>query len=201
MMRKQQELMDRSFRQQRERQQGQRGQQGKQGQQGQQPGDGAGEQEALRRQLGEMLRKLQEGGMGMPDALRRAEEQMGAARDALRGGEPGQATGPQGQALELMRQGAQAMMQQLMDQYGNGQDPGGDPNGDRRDRADAGRQQEDPLGRDFNNQWDEGLSTKVPTQSELQRSREILEELYRRSGERRRPQAERDYLDRLLRRF
>jgi uncharacterized protein (TIGR02302 family) len=203
MMRKQQELMDRSFRQNRERQQQgrnqQNGQQGQQ-QQGQQPGEGdAGEQEALRRQLGEMLRRLQQGG-AMPDALRRAEEQMGSARDALRNGEPGQATGPQGQALDLMRQGAQAMQQQMQDQFGNGQDPGGDPNGDRRDRADSSRQ-EDPLGRDYNSNWDEGLSTKVPTESELQRSREILEELYRRSGERRRPQAERDYLDRLLRRF
>jgi hypothetical protein len=33
----------------------------------------------------------------------------------------------------------------------------------------------------------------------VQRSREILDELYRRAGERHRPQDERDYIDRLLR--
>jgi hypothetical protein len=42
---------------------------------------------------------------------------------------------------------------------------------------------------------------KVPTKVDAQRAREILDELRRRAGEVSRPQMERDYLDRLLRRF
>ncbi len=42
---------------------------------------------------------------------------------------------------------------------------------------------------------------KIPEESELQRAREIMDELRRRAGERQRPKLERDYIDRLLRRF
>jgi hypothetical protein len=42
---------------------------------------------------------------------------------------------------------------------------------------------------------------KIPDQADVQKSREILDELRRRSGERTRPEIERDYIDRLLKRF
>ena len=42
---------------------------------------------------------------------------------------------------------------------------------------------------------------KIPDQMEMRRSREILDELRRRRGERRRPPVELDYLDRLLKQF
>ena len=42
---------------------------------------------------------------------------------------------------------------------------------------------------------------KIPKKSDVQRARNILEELYRRSGQRSRSLSERDYIDRLLRRF
>jgi hypothetical protein len=60
----------------------------------------------------------------------------------------------------------------------------------------------DPLGRDRsgNGTYDNG-DVAIPGQAELQRSREILDELRRRSGERTRPELERDYIDRLLKRF
>jgi hypothetical protein len=41
----------------------------------------------------------------------------------------------------------------------------------------------------------------VPGQMQMQRSREILEELRRRAGEPSRPKPELDYIDRLLKRF
>jgi RNA polymerase-interacting CarD/CdnL/TRCF family regulator len=44
-------------------------------------------------------------------------------------------------------------------------------------------------------------SVKIPDEADVQRAREILRELYRRSGDRSRPPIERDYIDRLLRRF
>jgi hypothetical protein len=42
---------------------------------------------------------------------------------------------------------------------------------------------------------------RVPTELDLGRAREILEELYRRASQRSRPPEELDYLQRLLRRF
>ena len=42
---------------------------------------------------------------------------------------------------------------------------------------------------------------KIPEKSDVQRARDILEELYRRSGQRSRSSSERDYIERLLRRF
>ena len=41
----------------------------------------------------------------------------------------------------------------------------------------------------------------MPQASDVQRSREILDELLRRAGERFRPSLERDYIERLLKRF
>ncbi len=61
---------------------------------------------------------------------------------------------------------------------------------------------EDPFGRNgpsFGPQT--GGNVKVPSQMDIQRAREILEELQRRAGDRGRPENELDYLDRLLRRF
>ena len=44
-------------------------------------------------------------------------------------------------------------------------------------------------------------ATVIPDKADLQRSREILDELYRRAGEFHRPEVEREYIRRLLRRF
>ena len=49
-------------------------------------------------------------------------------------------------------------------------------------------------------QMDTG-DVKLPDKSDLQRAREILQELRRRAGENQRPRYELDYLDRLLKRF
>jgi uncharacterized protein (TIGR02302 family) len=204
-MRRQQELLDRSFRRSQQGMQGQqspgqrgRPQPGQRGQRGE-PGDDEGDaasQEALRRRLGELMRRLGEGMGDIPGAFGRADQAMRDAREALSGGEPGQAVGPQGEALDQLRQGAQSMMQQLMEQMGQNGEQGltsfGRPRGSFR---------EDPLGRPFEGDWDDGDSTKVPDEGDLARSRQILEELQRRAGEWRRPQLERDYIDRLLRRF
>ncbi len=42
---------------------------------------------------------------------------------------------------------------------------------------------------------------RIPDEADLQRAREILDELRRRAGDRRRPPLELDYIDRLMRRF
>jgi hypothetical protein len=58
----------------------------------------------------------------------------------------------------------------------------------------------DPLGRLRGGVGDNG-DTRVPTEVERARSREILNELRRRAQDPRRPEAERQYLRRLLDRF
>jgi hypothetical protein len=43
--------------------------------------------------------------------------------------------------------------------------------------------------------------TKIPDQADIQRSRDILDELYKRAAEYDRPALEREYIRRLLKRF
>jgi len=118
-------------------------------------------------------------------------------------GQAGRALRPQMDALDQLRSGARELMQQMMDQMaqqqGEGEGSGEDPS-----QVDSTAQQaRDPAGRPLNNGLN-GLNSSdvnIPAEAELQRSREILEELLRRAGERFRPQLERDYIERLLRRF
>jgi uncharacterized protein (TIGR02302 family) len=213
MIQRQQELLDRTFGMSRQRgrqgtqdQPGQRGQQGQEsGQQGQmgemQPGGGqlgqmAGDQEALRRMLGELMRALGEAGVQIPRSLGEAELSMRAARDALQQAQPDQALDPQAQAVDQLRQGGQAMMQEMQRMYGQGQ---GQMPGQQFGQAPNDR---DPLGRSMYNQGGADLwGEHVPSQLDLGKARVILEELQRRASQRQRPPDELDYLQRLLRRF
>ncbi|WP_421997610.1 TIGR02302 family protein [Reyranella sp.] len=189
-------------------QQGQRGQQGQQGQQGQrgqgnQPGDGQwgdqqrGQQEGLRRQLGEFMNKLDENGMGMPESLGRAERSMREAEEALRRGDPREASRSQRRALDNLQQGMTDMAEQMRQRGpGNGQDIAEIEERERRN------EDRDPLGRSDGNYGDavDTGTDKVPLELERQRSREILDELRRRAGEQR-PKEELDYIDRLLKTY
>jgi uncharacterized protein (TIGR02302 family) len=183
--------------------QGQRGQQGQQGQMGQsrQQGPGAAaRQEALRRSLGRMMRDLANQMGEIPGPLGRAEQEMRDAARALEQGQPGQATGPQQNALDQLQQGMQAM-QQAMQQQGNQPGQGTAPAMGQQGLSPG--QQRDPLGR---SREDGGRAAsnedvQIPDEMQMQRSREILNELRDRSGDRTRPEFERDYIDRLLNRF
>ena len=216
LMQKQQNLLDKTFRRSQQGRPGmpgmqqmmpgQRGQQGQQGMQGQEGddqqegdanGDGSGEQEALRRQLGEMMRQLGEKMGNIPDALGRAERAMRDSGEALQQGAPGRAIRPQTQALDQLRAAARDLAQQMAEQNGQGEgevDQFGDNAPNQANR--------DPAGRPLNGLGGlDGRDVNIPEASEIQRSREILDELLRRAGERFRPQIERDYIDRLLKRF
>jgi uncharacterized protein (TIGR02302 family) len=185
-------------------QRGQQGQQGQPGQQGQQPGDGQwgeqqrGQQEGLRRQLGEFMNKLDENGMPMPESLGRAERSMREAEDALRRGDPRDASRAQRRALDNLQQGMGDMAEQMRNRGpGNGQDLA---EIQERERKSEDR---DPLGRsdgNYGDAVDTGVD-KVPLELERQRSREILDELRRRAGEQQRPKEELDYIDRLLKTY
>jgi hypothetical protein len=153
-------------------------------------------QEALRRALGDLMRQMGEMTGDIPAPFGRAEQSMRQSEEALGGGLPGEAVGPQTEALDQLQQGMQSLADQLMDQMAqqNGQRPGQD-----RQNSTTGR---DPLGRELPNSGATSTDdVQIPDEADLQRAREIIDELRRRSGERSRPPVELDYIDRLLRQF
>lgn len=156
-------------------------------------------QEDLRRQLGEFMRKLGEGTGQIPQPFGEAERAMKDAGEALGRDQPGDAVGPQGDAVERLQDGAQALMESMrQNQQANG-GATSDPNAQGQNEGD---QRRDPL-RDRPNQ---GYATdesgvQIPAESDLLRARRIFDELRKRSGDRTRPETELDYIDRLLKRF
>ena len=161
-------------------------------------GDLARRQEALRRLL-EDLRAQLPGGLSeeAERALGDADRSMDDAADALREDQPGEALDDQVQAMEQLREGARQLGQALQQEAQRGQ-------GDRAGRGDPDGQDRafDPMGRPVSRDGSpDGGDTRVPTAEELERARELLDEIRRRSGDRTRPEVELDYLRRLLDRF
>lgn len=155
------------------------------------------EQQALQDDLDALREKLELGGGGAgAEGLDGAGESMGEARKDLDGQGFGAAVEDQQRAIDQMRRGAEQLARQLM--QGRGEQPGqagaGGPGG--RGRGN------DPFGRgQGNGNAMNGDDVRVPEERDLQRARDLLEELQRRSGDRSRPPLELDYIDRLLRRF
>lgn len=129
-------------------------------------------------------------------ALKRAQDAMDDAADQLGAGDLGPAGQSQQKAIDEMRKGGQALAQQLLQQMaGQGAPVPGS--------AGAGSgDNEDPFGRPQSSSGPTfGNSVKVPDKLDMQRAREILEELQKRAAERERPETELEYIERLLRRF
>ncbi|MBE9477266.1 MAG: DUF4175 family protein, partial [Proteobacteria bacterium] len=153
-------------------------------------------QEALRqlmdKQLGELNADNSEAGQAARDALKEAERQMGQARDNLEQGRGSDALDNQADAVEALRQGMRQLNEanQQANRSQNSDSETAKPDG------------QDPLGRTTgNSRATQSDKQMLRTGDQLRRSKEILEEIRRRSGERSRPQLELDYLDRLLDRF
>ncbi len=191
----QEELLDQTFRQ------GglQGGGQGSQlGGTGEQPEGGARssatDQESLRQQLRDLMLDMADNGLPVPRELGHAEKSMGRASRDLNRERPRQATESQIQAIDQMQQAAQGMLESLMEWIGQsaaGAFAESGPFGPRRD----------PFGRRMGKDLTDDGSVHVPDNRQVQRSRAILKELYRRAGDRARPAIEREYIERLLRRF
>lgn len=177
-------------------------------QQGQQPGEGgsglgdlAQRQEALRRllqgQRGELPQDGSEAGRAGREALDQAERDMGEARDSLEEGDAPGALDNQADAIDALREGLRNMDEAARQaERQNGQQQG-DGNG-----PVTGRVQRDPLGRPLGGNGvpstDENM---VPDEELYRRSKELRDEIRKRTGEQDRPQLELDYLKRLLERF
>lgn len=189
LVRRQGELMDRTFRLSR------------QGRDGRAGGREAQEQRALREALDRIRRRLQrqlQRGGPAQGALDQAGQAMENAIRALEQGRPGAAVGPQGQAIEALRRAGRGLMQEMRNRMAGQRGPGlgfgmFDP-------LDTMR---DPLGRD----WQEGQGGEdvrrvgIPDEGQMKRAREILDELHKRAGQRHRAPEELDYINRLLERF
>jgi len=200
LMGQQRGLMDRTF----------RAQQGQQGQDGtSQPGPGgpgegqnqfdqfdengqagagslAQEQEDLHETLRGIMEGLSENGEDAREGLDGAGQAMDEAQENLQSNQLGAATQAQQDALNEMRESAQQLARNLAAE--NGQASPGD-----------GVVNEDPLGRRLGGNNPVGrLLEGLPEVSDIQRAREILDELRRRAAELGRSQEELDYIDRLL---
>jgi hypothetical protein len=184
MIARQRALMDKTFREQ---------QQALESGAAKKPSGLKAEQEKLSDELSAMMKKAGPGEMAQ--ALRRAQDAMDDAADKLASGELGSAGENQQKAIDELRKGGEAVAKQLLQQMqaqgaiGPGQGIGQGEN-------------EDPFGRPQASYGQSlGGSVKVPDKLDIQKAREILEELQRRAAERGRPLNELEYIDRLLRRF
>ncbi|MGE3142328.1 MAG: DUF4175 family protein [Hyphomonadaceae bacterium] len=170
---------------------------GQQQQGAQQQGGGTGEQDgaglaerqdAIRAGVEAAQNAASQAGAPSSDALSAAQQNMRRAENALRQGDFAGARAAQDQALASLREGA------------------GDLAAEIRRRGEAGNRsasggERDPLGREAAGVGAGDGDTNVPTQSDRVRAREILDDIRRRAEDPNRPQAERDYLHRLLDRF
>lgn len=206
--RRQQQLLDRSFQAQNQRRQRDQRDSGQE-KPGREKGDPT-DQRQLRGKLGDLMMGLNELLGGIPKGLGQAERAMRGAERLLEHGQPGDAIGPQTQALEKLRGAMNSVGEQMARQMGAM--PGGMPTLGRGPGMGPGmagqrpgqRRGRDPFGRQY------GTGGNIETGQEMlgpvgpddsQRAREVLEELRRRGAERSRPKPELDYIDRLLKRF
>ncbi|MGE3142171.1 MAG: DUF4175 domain-containing protein [Hyphomonadaceae bacterium] len=180
--------------QQSQSQQGQEGQsqqgQGGEGENGEGGQGLAGRQGEIREQLNRARGQAGRAGAEGGEELQSAEQAMRRAEEALRRGAYEDARAAQDEALQSLREGAASLAAEMAQRE----------NERNRAEGDDGAGERDPLGRVRGGVGESG-ETQVPAEMERARSREILDELRRRAQDPRRPEAERDYLRRLLDRF
>jgi hypothetical protein len=171
-------------------------------QQQQSAGGGGGEQEGgqggqdlarrqaeIRQSLGEASGQAEGAGGAPSRELNAAEQAMRQAEAALRRNDLNAAQAAQDSALEHLREGADRLAAEMRE--------GGQQGEQGQSSA------RDPLGRELQNAGGAGAGdeTRVPTEINPARAREILDEIRRRAQDANRPESEREYLRRLLDRF
>ncbi len=159
--------------------------------------DEAAEQEALGRALDDLMGRI--GGLigTAPQPLGEAHRAMGDASAALRADRAADAVPAQTRSVEKLRAASEAAAQTMAEQLGGAGgmlaiQPGGYPWG-------GG----DPFGR-LGTEGLRGLGIgdmEIPDGTQMRHVEEIVRELRRRAGDQERPRLERDYIERLLRRF
>ena len=160
-------------------------------------------QKALRDKLDALRQGMQQNGADQ-DGFADADSAMREAEEALKQGQDSDALDAQNRAIQGLRQGADQLAKYLRQQNGDGDTGQNQEEADRQNgQGDNGQNSNgrDPLGRPLPSQ---GSNDRARMQGDglqsapEQRARALLEELRRRLGELDRPQAEIDYLKRLL---
>lgn len=198
-LRDQQGLSDDAFR---DLQDGQPGGQ-QPGQEGEgQGGEGLAErQQELRDRLGQLGRgqlpgEGSERGEAGRQQMDRAGRAMREAEDALRGGDLPGALDRQAEAMEALREGMRNFGEALAQEQREQQN--GEGQGEAFGRADPNSQR-DPLGREPGDSARIGSDRNMLQGEDVyRRAQDLLDEIRRRTGDQLRPEAERDYLRRLL---
>ena len=148
------------------------GQQPQGGQRSGQHGELAKRQQELRDKLQSVIDRFRMEGADAPEQFDGAGKSMGQAQEAIGQDDLDQATQAQNQALDSLRKGAQSLAEQMME------------NGEIQAGQGPGNNGRDPLGRpDRSNRPDLGLSVKVPDEIDIQRAREVLDEIRLRLGD------------------
>jgi len=148
----------------------------------------AAAQDALRQRLGKVMSQMQALDAEIPEGLGKADLAMRDAAKSLRQGDEDGAVEAQTEAMAHLQDGGRQAMAAMARQLGSGTGSA----------AGAGR---DPLGRLPGPGTLSHDDVKIPQKSDRQKSREVLDELRRRSADPARPPAEREYLQRLLKQF
>ena len=184
----------------------------------------AQEQAALRQALAGLEQRLGALAGHAPPSLDQAGRAMDAAGAALAAAADPRAEAAERQAILALQQGSRQMSQALAQHFGAGGQgrgagmggafglslPGGGQPGDGVHPGtgpggiDADGTGRDPLGRRFGTGGSAGAATegvRLPGAPRPRRIEQILRELRRRAAEQNRPREEREYLDRLLKRF
>jgi uncharacterized protein (TIGR02302 family) len=194
----------------------QNGSPGENGQPGQEPREGEGEGEGegqdgrslaeRQRELRQRLQDLQDGGLPgdgseMGEAGRRQLDEAGRAmreaEEALREGDLPGALDRQAEAMEALREGMRNFGEAMAEEQRERRD-GQAAEGEAFGNADP-RAQRDPLGREPGDGARIGSDRNLLQGEDVyRRAEELLGEIRRRQGEAARPEAERDYLRRLL---
>lgn len=189
-MGEQRALRDETRQEQEQRQQDSQGGGGGE-QRGGQGGDELAQRQAeIRQGLAEAQRTANEAGAAPSNDLNAAGEAMRRAEEALQRGDLEGADAAQSAALSSLRQGAEALAAEMRERGRDGGREG--------EQGEAGAAR-DPLGRSSGRGDGEGAN--IPAQSDPVRAREVFDEIRRRAEDPNRPEAEREYLRRLLDRF
>jgi len=141
-----------------------------------------------------MMGRLGEQGMRAPPTFGEAGKSMEGATGSLRQGARDPALEQQGQALSKLREGAQNMARQMM-QQGTGS------TGNYGRHGEARGDDRDPLGRPYRTTGEDYGPERnmLPSEMAIRRAREILDMLRSRANIPDLPRIDRDYIDRLLR--
>ncbi len=136
----------------------------------------------------------EEGNESSPGGTEAAREELDLARDSMSGaaealsrGDYAGASDAQEEAVQALREAGEKLAASLQSQ---GEGESGD-----------GQEATDPLGRQQGGDNSENAETDIDPDDKANRSRELMEELRRRAAERERRKEEREYLERLLKRF